>query len=613
MCFARDVRVALRVVPPRPRPGSTRRKGTGDGVPVGQITCLPSRNTPARKIKQTARVRKRTKLRNCISSPCRSPAPGQPMSAPINEKEPPFAPATKDVENAYEHPPSDKERDSQSLEESEYDLKLVDPTTPGWVPDLTWTPEEEAAIRKYIDWHLLPIIFFKFLFLNLDRFNISNALTGGIMKDIGATLDTMNLGATLLLVGFCVFEIPSNMVIMRVGAHRWLPFLMVCWGLVSTFQVPDVWQMFITDTTSFLITRFLIGAFEAGWIPGVVLYFSFHYKRGELATRLAVFWSCNQVSAAISGVLAYGILQMNGIAGLKGWQWLFALEGGATVLVGIASFWLVPDSPCYNKALTERQRQIAVTRLIRDDPHKGGSARAHVSLAEVWAAVGDWNVWPNLLFAFIVMLINSGYGFYLPLIIQSFGFSALNSNLLTIPGQIVALILGLGSGFISDRLRIKWQVILFGLGGLLLGYILNICIPATRSQAGAYVASIITVGFFLPWHSVNASWQAANVAPAGKRAIVFSMYIISVNIAGALGVWLYRDDDRPYFRRALSVSIVLVAVAAGIVILRRLQLQWLNKLRQGKWEKLSGEERDEYIKTDSRKLGDRALNYRYIW
>lgn len=79
--------------------------------------------------------------------------------------------------------------------------------------------------------------------------------------------------------------------------------------------------MFVTSPASFYATRFLIGAFEAGWIPGTVLYFSFHYKKSELATRLAIFWACNQLSSAISGLLAYGILRMNGIAGLKGWQW----------------------------------------------------------------------------------------------------------------------------------------------------------------------------------------------------------------------------------------------------------------------------------------------------
>lgn len=205
---------------------------------------------------------------------------------------------------------------------------------------------------------------------------------------------------------------------------------------------------------------------------------------------------------------------------------LFAIEGAATVIVGIISFFFLPDRPINNKKLSERQLQLAVTRLIKDDPHKADKPGTIVPLKEVWAAVSDWNVWPNLIFAFIIQITTAGYGLYLPLIIQSFGFSALNSNLLTVPNQIFALIVGVSSGFISDRFKIRWQVILFGMSGLLLGYILNIAVPASTSRAGAYVASIITVGFFLPWHSVNASWQAANVAPAGKRAIIFSMYII---------------------------------------------------------------------------------------
>ncbi|KAI9013496.1 major facilitator superfamily domain-containing protein [Hyaloraphidium curvatum] len=512
----------------------------------------------------------------------------------------------KDPDAELEAGPGSKfDADRYSDDTYEYDLKNVDPNTPGWVPDLTWTAEEEKEIRKHFDYRILPFIIFQFIFLNLDRFNVSNALTGGLMQSIGATLDNINMGATLLLIGFCVFEIPSNMIIMKVGAHRWLPSLMIGWGLVSTFQA------FITNVAGFYATRFLIGAFEAGWIPGVVLYFSFHYTRGELATRLAIFWGCNQVSAAISGILAYGILRMNGLAGLKGWQWLFLLEGAATVLVGIVVFFFLPDRPYNNTHLTERQRQIAVTRLIKDDPHKGGNPKAIVPLAEVWAALSDWNVYPNLIFAFLVQITTAGYGLYLPLIIQSFGFDALLSNLLTVPNQMFALAIGLASGFLADRYKTRWPIILFGMGGLILGYVLNLVVPASTSRAGAYVASIITVGFFLPWHAVNASWQAANVAPAGKRAIIFSMYIISVNIAGALGVWLYRDDDRPLFRRALSTSIAIVAVAFIIVVLRRFQLVYLNKLRDRKWSALSQDEKEEYSKGEARKKGDRSLNFRY--
>lgn len=149
--------------------------------------------------------------------------------------------------------------------------------------------------------------------------------------------------------------------------------------------------------------------------------------------------------------------------------------------------------------------------------------------------------------------------------------------------------------------------------GLLLGYVLNIAIPASTSRAGAYFASIITVGFFLPWHAVNASWQSANVAPAGKRAIVFSMYIISVNIAGALGVWLYREDDKPHFTRALSASVGIVAAAILILIARRIQLAYMNRIREQKWAPLSEETKDDYLRGEAKRLGDRGLNYRYIW
>ncbi|KXS20802.1 MFS general substrate transporter [Gonapodya prolifera JEL478] len=489
----------------------------------------------------------------------------------------------------------------------ENQLSLVDPDTPGWEPSLVWTEEEEKQLVRKFDFTVMPVIIFLFIFLNLDRFNISNALTNNFTATIHATLDTINLGSTMLLVGFCVFEIPSNMVIQKVGAHRWLPFLMIGWGLVSTFQ------MFISEPNGFLATRFLIGAFEAGWIPGVVLYLSFYYKRGELATRLAYFWACNNLASSFSGLLAFGILRMDGIAGLHGWQWLFGLEGAATVLAGISAFWLLQEVPQYNLRLSERERKLAVTRIIKDDPTKAIKEKQFVPLRDVWAAISDWNVWPNLIFAFINQFVTAGFSLYSPLIIQSFGFDALLSNVLTIPGQVFHLFNQLIQGYVADRYKTKWTIIVFGMTGLLLGYVLNLAIPASKSQAGAYFSLIWTVGFFLPWHAVNASWQAANVAPNGKRAIIFSMYIISVNISSAFGVWIYRDDDKPGFRRALGTSIGLLAVAITIVILRRIQLGFLNRLRERKWSKLDEKEKARYLKEDAPKLGDRALSFRYIW
>ncbi|KAJ3341780.1 hypothetical protein HDU93_004164 [Gonapodya sp. JEL0774] len=510
---------------------------------------------------------------------------------------------------------------------------FIAPGIPGWSPDLVWTEEEEKKVPSLSETDASSSGFIPnlrtaacskwdcFMFVralnsdaavlpthskNLDRQNISNALTNNLAGSIGATTETINLGSTMLLIGFCIFEIPSNMI--------WLSILMVGWGLVSTFQ------MFIYNPTTFLTTRFLIGAFEAGWVPGVVLYLSLHYKRDELATRLSYFYACNNLSAVLGSLLAFGILRMDGVQGLKGWQWLFGLEGAATVVAGVLSFWLLSDVPQANKRLTDRERQIAVTRIFRDDPSKAVKGRHFVPLQEVWAALSDWNVWPNLIFAFLDTFVAAGFALYAPLIIVSFGYDALLSNVLTIPGNALHLVNQIVSGYVADRYRMKWQstiasskVIAFGISGLILGYSLNLAIPASKSQAGAYFSFVLTVGFFLPWHAVNASWQAANVAPNGKRAIVFSMYVISVTISGTMGLWIYKDDDKPGFRRALGTSIGILCAALLIVILRRIQLGYLNRMREAKWSQLDEKQKDKYLREDAPKLGDKALSFRYIW
>src|SRR5690606_17714726 len=136
----------------------------------------------------------------------------------------------------------------------------------------------------------------------------------------------------VFIVFFIAFEIPSNMIIRRVGAHRWIPFLMTFWGLATASQV------FLNGKASFYITRALVALFEAGYIPGIAIYLTTYYKKNEMGFRFSIFWASLAIANSAAGVLAYFILQMRGIGGLEGWRWLFLIEGLATSVVGILSF-----------------------------------------------------------------------------------------------------------------------------------------------------------------------------------------------------------------------------------------------------------------------------------
>lgn len=163
----------------------------------------------------------------------------------------------------------------------------------------------------------MPLLVLGFFGLQLDRSNISNALTSTIAKDLGVTNFEINAGNQLQITGIIIAEIPANLILQKVGTSLWLTCQCISWGLVG------VTQAFITNKSSYYTTRFMLGLFEAGFIPGSMLMMSLFYKREEIALRTAVFYFGNYFSAGTGSLIASGVLQMAGKHGLSGWQWLF--------------------------------------------------------------------------------------------------------------------------------------------------------------------------------------------------------------------------------------------------------------------------------------------------
>lgn len=163
----------------------------------------------------------------------------------------------------------------------------------------------------------MPVLIIGFFVLQLDRSNMGNALTDTIVEDLHITTDTVSIGNQLMSAGVVVAEIPSNLVLQRLGARVWLPILVTIWGVIALSQA------FVTNIHSFYATRFLLGLFEGGYIPGVQYVLALFYKENELAMRTSIFYFGNYFSTATGSLIAAGILKMGGQHGLAGWQWLF--------------------------------------------------------------------------------------------------------------------------------------------------------------------------------------------------------------------------------------------------------------------------------------------------
>lgn len=303
-----------------------------------------------------------------------------------------------------------------------------------WDPTFTWSASEERKVVWKTDLCCLSVLCLMFFGLQLDRGNLSNALTDNFLKNLKLSTNDYNNGTTIQLVCFLSAEFPVQLLTKRFGFRRVLPLIMIAWSTVSWAQA------WIDSRASFYATRALIGACEGGFIPGTILFATYFYTASELGTRLAIFWSSLNIARVISALLAAGILQMRGIHGKPGWFWLFLLEGLLTMSIGIFAFFYLPQSPINTKSVicpkpwyTEREERIMVNRLLRDDPAKGLTGiKEPARWSDIKAAWSDKSMWGLYFIGLIAYIPASPVQAYLSYNLKVVGgFTTFQSNMLT--------------------------------------------------------------------------------------------------------------------------------------------------------------------------------------
>jgi len=291
-----------------------------------------------------------------------------------------------------------------------------------------------------------------FFALQLDRGNISQALSDNFLNDLGMTTNDYNYGQTIFYLSFLLAEIPSQLVSKKIGPDNWyllsprppltkrIPIQMISWSVVASCQ------SHITGRGSFYATRALLGLIEGGFIPDIVLYLSYFFKGSELPNRLSWFWTSYITTNIVAAFFAYGILHLRGRNGWAGWQWLFALEGALTGLIGLVSWFYMPPSPTQTASwfrgrkgwFTEREETILVTRVVRDDPSKGDMHnRQAITFHKLWLTISDYDMWPLYIIGLTFLIPFTPPTAYLTLTLKSLGFNTFQTNLLTIPTYVI--------------------------------------------------------------------------------------------------------------------------------------------------------------------------------
>jgi ACS family tartrate transporter-like MFS transporter len=415
----------------------------------------------------------------------------------------------------------------------------------------------ESAIEKKvmgkIFWRLVPLLMGLYVLSYIDRINVGfAALT--MNKDLGLSAYVYGWGAGIFFLGYCLLEVPSNLMLAKVGARRWIARILFTWGLLSTCMA------FVQGPNSFLAMRFLLGAAEAGFFPGVVLYLTYWYPARYRARIISAFMLSIPISIAIGAPLSTWILGMDGIGGLKGWQWLFIIEGLPAVFATFLVLRYLTDRPQSAKWLSADEKAWLEGQLAADR-EMAGSVKQTTSLRAVFTN-------PAILaLAFIYFCAtgaNVGLSFFLPQMIKGQGFSNIEVGFLTSLPYVVGCVGMLVIGYWSDRTKERrWFLVLtmvMAAVGLYLAAAFGGSIWSILALSLAAVGILGSKGPFWPLPSAYLS----GTAMAGGIAFINSVG----NLGGFVGPYAvgWIKDSTGSFEGGLYALAGLAVIAAVTTI-----------------------------------------------
>jgi len=268
-------------------------------------------------------------------------------------------------------------------------------------------PDVASVTLRKVTLRLIPFLFILYIVAWLDRVNVGFA---GLQMnaDLGFSSTAFGFGSGVFFLGYCLFEVPSNLVLHRVGARRWISRIMISWGVISAAM------MFVRTASTFYVLRFLLGAAKAGFFPGVVYYLSHWYPEGQRARAIAAFMTAVPVSGVIGGPLSGALLTLNGLFGLAGWQWLFLAEGVPAILLGVVVLVYLTDRPETADWLSSAEKDWLMSRLAAERTSHHGPLSVSVFTALMNPTI--WHLGVIFLFAAIGFY---GYSFWAPLVVKS--------------------------------------------------------------------------------------------------------------------------------------------------------------------------------------------------
>ena len=384
---------------------------------------------------------------------------------------------------------------------------------------------KDLVVRK-VARRIVPYIFICYIINYLDRFNVSFAALE-MSGDLGFSEMTYGLGASMFFVGYVFFEIPSNLIMLRVGARIWIARIMMTWGLASTCMI------FIKSPFNFYLLRLLLGVAEAGFFPGMILYLTYWIPAGERARAFALFLTSTSLAGVVGGPISGTLFKMGGVYGLKGWQWLFLLEGVPAILLGGVTLFYLVDKPEQANWLSSAERNWLSETIKKEQEDK----KLGHSLT-LWQALKHPRVWQLCLLYFSVVISFYGVAFWLPQIVKS--FSGLSNSAVAMLSAVPYLSASICMVIIanhSDKTRERrWHVALPAFAGCL-GLGLAVFFLENHYPLAAFFSLCLAASGI--WSTLGPFWSLPTAFLGGTAAAGGVALINSIgNVGGFVGPYI---------------------------------------------------------------------------
>ncbi len=418
------------------------------------------------------------------------------------------------------------------------------------------SPLEKKAIRR-ITLRLIPFMFILYIVAYLDRVNVGFAALQ-MNADLKLSHAAFGFGSGIFFLGYFLFEIPSNLILHKIGARKWIARIMITWGLVASAM------MFVSGLKSFYVLRFLLGLAEAGFFPGMILYLTYWFPHKYLARNVALFMTATALAGVVGGPVSGALLEMHGLWGLAGWHWLFLLEGVPAVILGVAVFFYLPEQPTSASWLPVNEKDWLIKRLADESLEKAREPERNL-----WPAMKSGRVWALCLIYFTLVVSMYGIAMWLPLMLKSAtGFDPLLIGMVSIIPYMAAAVFMVIIGLVSDRTGERKRFLAGSLMLAAFGFLITVYVSSpVGSIAGLVIAAAGIWGALGPFWAFAGSFLSG-VAAAGGFALINSIG----NLGGFTGpalVGFFRGETGSYTAGMALLGLMVLAGGIGACFLKK--------------------------------------------